>query len=319
MHRSKEQPGHWVFGFPSTVSQTSQPRTPSGYRVATDKCAVAMLDSGAAMKKLLLTSIALTALVAGPAIAADMAVRAPVYKAPPPVVVYNWTGCYIGGNVGGAWQRADNALSITNGTPGFFNPLAIPGVNATGSGSLNGSGFTGGGQIGCNYQSQNVIWGVETDINSLRQSASFGGRFVYTTSGTPYFLNVSDDKHWLYTLRGRLGWAADRVLLYVTGGLAVIKFDFQQTFVDFTPEIVTISKTKAGFTVGAGAEAALWDNWTAKLEYLYARFDSDTATGFIPPQQGGATFVNSLSQINLHVVRVGLNYRFGYSPVVAKY
>jgi outer membrane immunogenic protein len=276
--------------------------------------------------KKVLAGVALAALTTGSAMAADLAVKAPIFKAPPPVVVYNWTGCYIGVNGGGAWQRRawqrrDNSLSIVNDPGnGFFNPQAIPGVNASGSGSLNSDGFTGGAQVGCNFQSANVVWGVETDFNSLRQGAAFGGRFLYTTSGTPYFLNVSEDKSWLYTLRGRVGLAADRALFYVTGGLAAAKYRFTQSFADFDTESVSVSKTKAGWTVGAGVEAAVFDNWTVKAEYLFARLSGDTVVGRLVATGGGAaTFTNSLSNIDLHVVRVGLNYRFGYSPVVAKY
>jgi outer membrane immunogenic protein len=268
----------------------------------------------------LLAGVTLAALMTGSAMAADLTVKAPIYKAPPPVVVYNWTGCYIGVNGGGAWQRRDNSLSIVNDPGnGFFNPPAIPGVNASGSGSLNSSGFTGGAQLGCNYQSANVVWGVETDFNSLSQGSAFGGRFLYTTSGTPYFLNVSEDKSWLYTLRGRVGLAADRALFYVTGGLAVAKYRFAQSFADFDTESVSESKTKAGWTVGAGVEAAVFDNWTVKAEYLFAQFSGDTVVGrLVSPGGGAATFTNSLSNIDLHVVRVGLNYKFG-PAVIAKY
>jgi outer membrane immunogenic protein len=274
------------------------------------------------MQKFLLGSIALVAVVAGPAMAADLPVKARVYKAPPPVVVYSWTGCHIGANAGGAWQRRDNSLSVVNDpVNGFFNPLAIPGVAATGSGSLNSNGFTGGAQVGCDYQSANVVWGVETDFNSLRQGAAFGGRFLYTTSGTPYFLNVSEDKRWLYTLRGRVGIAADRALFYVTGGLAVTKYEFTQSFADFNTELASVSKTKAGWTVGAGVEAAVLDNWTVKAEYLFARFGGETAVGVVGTGAGTgfATFTNSLSNVDLHVVRVGINYRFGGKAVVAAY
>jgi outer membrane immunogenic protein len=266
------------------------------------------------MKKLLAAAAAAAALAGAHALAADLPVKAPVYKVPPAVMAYNWTGCYIGLNGGGAWQQTDNTLSINNDpVTGYFNPVAVPGVAASGTGSLRSNSFTGGVQIGCNYQAQNVVWGIETDLNYLRQSASFGGRLSYA-NGSPYFLNVSDDKHWLYTLRGRVGFAAGRALLYLTGGLAVTKFKFEQTFSEPpftpTPETASISKIKLGFTVGAAAEAALWDNWTGKVEYLYARFSSETASGTLSALGATTGFQNSLSAINLHIIRLGVNYRF---------
>ena len=284
------------------------------------------------MKRLVVASIGMLAMGLTAASAADMPVR-PVYKAPPPPVVpvWSWTGCYIGANAGGAWQKVDNTLTVTNGSPAYFAVSVLPEVSRNGTGSLESSGFIGGAQVGCNYQSGRVVWGVETDFNWMHQNDHLGGRFVYSTDPlSPYLVDVSDDKKWLWTLRGRLGFTAtERVLLYVTGGFAALRMDFTQTFNEppfttppnGTPQIATFSKTKGGWTVGAGVEAGLWDNWTVKAEYLYAQFDGETIssslTGGVAPVPRFATFSNSLSDIHLHVARVGLNYRFG-SPIVAR-
>ncbi len=281
------------------------------------------------MKKLFLAGVAFIAFNAGnSAPAADMPVKARV----PAPVLYSWTGCYIGANAGGAWQKADNALTVTNGTPAYFAVFVLPEVSRNGTGSLESNGFIGGVQVGCNYQSGRVVWGVETDFNWMDQGDQLGGRFVYSNDPTsPYFLDVSDDKKWLWTVRGRLGYTAtDRVLLYVTGGFAALRMDFTQTFNEppFTtppngaPQIASFSKTKGGWTIGAGLEAGLWDNWTIKAEYLYAEFDgenvSSVLTGGLAPVPRFATFSNSLGDIHLHVARVGLNYRLG-GPFVGRY
>jgi outer membrane immunogenic protein len=280
------------------------------------------------MRKLAFGASALVFLAVGPAMAADLAKRA-VYKAPPPppVVVYNWTGCYVGGNVGGAWQKTDNTLVVTNGVPPYFNPLVLAEVSRNGSGTLESSGWIGGFQVGCNYQASNIVWGIETDFNWMHQSDNFGGRFLYSTNGAPYFLDASDDKKWLWTLRGRIGLTVtDRVLLYVTGGFAAIRLDFTQNFSEpgfALPETASFSKTKGGWTVGGGIEAGLWDNWTVKAEYLYAQFDGETVTGVVRDAGGvgrTSTFTNTFADIHLHIARVGLNYRFGSFgvPVVAR-
>jgi outer membrane immunogenic protein len=277
------------------------------------------------LKKLFLASIAFIAFNAGSsALAADLPVKARV----PAPDLYNWTGCYAGANAGGAWQKVDNILTATNGTPGYFGAAVLPEVSRNGTGGLESSGFTTGAQVGCNYQSGILVGGVETDFNWMPQHAHVGGRFVYSTDpSSPYFLNVFDDKKWLWTVRGRIGvTATDRVLLYATGGFAALRMDFTQTFSETpfttppngTPQIATFSKTKGGWTVGAGVEAGLWDNWTVKAEYLYAQFDGETVSGSFTGGVGlprPATLANSLSDIHLHVARVGLNYRFGGSDL----
>src|SRR6266851_4578975 len=105
------------------------------------------------MKKSLLATVALSALIAAPAMAADLAVKAPLYKAPPPVYVYSWTGCYIGGNIGGLWATKD----WTNVTPGaaFGRPIS----------SQDASSFLGGFQGGCNYQVGSWVFGIQGDYD----------------------------------------------------------------------------------------------------------------------------------------------------------
>ena len=158
----------------------------------------------------------------------------------------------------------------------------------------------------------------------MHQHDHLGGRFVYSTDPTsPYFLDVSNDEKWLWTVRGRIGvTATDRVLLYVTGGFAALRMDFRQTFSeppfttppDGTPQVAMFSKTKAGWTIGAGVEASLWGNWSVKAEYLYAQFDGETVSGSFTGGVGvprGATLANSVNDIHFQVARVGLNYRIG--------
>jgi outer membrane immunogenic protein len=238
----------------------------------------------------------------------------------PPCCAFSWTGVYIGANAGGAWSDLSNSLAITNTTPAYFNPLAIPGVNASGSPDLSSSGFTGGGQIGFNVQSGQIVWGIELDFNSLRLKESAGGNFLYTTNGAPYILTEEASTNWLLTLRPRVGLAMDRGLAYVTAGLAVTRLHFNQFFAEppFTnpPEAASISKTNYGWTLGGGYEHAFAHNWTFKAEYLFTRFDVDDAVGVLAITSGpaagrGATFVNNLDHLDIHTLRVGINYKFG--------
>src|SRR5262245_7854773 len=135
------------------------------------------------MHRLLTGSVALAALFAGPAIAADIPVP---YQPPRPVVYlpFSWEGCYLGLNAGWATQRLDNTLSVTNGNPPLFLPADLPIVSASGTGGLQSNGFTGGLQGGCNIQIGSFVGGFEGDVNYLRQDDQFSSTFL-TSAATP--------------------------------------------------------------------------------------------------------------------------------------
>jgi len=238
--------------------------------------------------------------------AADLPTKAPS------VAPYNWTGFYIGGNVGGAWQRLSNSLSIINNVG--FNQTAIPGINASGSPELNASSVTFGGQLGFNQQIGNIVYGAEVDFNWFNLKNDAGGTFNFTTTDTPYVLTTSERTQWLFTARPKIGWAADRTLFYVTGGLAVTRIQFEQEYGEPRVgipirNVASATKTKLGWTAGLGGEWALQEAWSLKAEYLYAHFNTmDTVVRTTNPT---STFSNSLSTLQLHTVRLGLNYRFG--------
>ena len=278
------------------------------------------------MKKMILAASAL-AISAASASAADLAPR--TYAKAPPLVVepaYNWSGFYAGVNAGGVVTQDRNSLSIVNDpTNGFFNPPAIAGVNASGSQSLNHSGFIGGAQIGYNWQApgSQFVWGVEADFQGITGSKSAGGMFPYTTIGS-YLLTESASTNWLLTLRPRVGYATGSTLWYVTGGLAVADRKFGQSFADGgvfaagSSFVASSSGTSVGWTVGAGVETSVAANLTVKAEYLFAELGSRTSTFNLGDQNNGlATFTNS-DKLDMHILRLGLNYHFS-GPIVAKY
>jgi len=218
------------------------------------------------MKNFLLAGIGLLALGVASATAADiprrqaMPAKAPAYVPPP---LYNWTGLYVGINGGGGWGRSD-----------FSAPLA--------SGSFNTSGALVGGTLGFNYQMGQVVFGLEGDIDwsNLRGSGTCAG------------LSCSVRNNWLGTARGRLGYAIDRFMPYVTGGAA---------FGDIKTSVAGLGDsrtTKAGWTVGGGIEAAIAGPWTAKVEYLYVDLGR------------GGSVLGSDAKFQTNIVRAGLNYRF---------
>jgi outer membrane immunogenic protein len=247
----------------------------------------------------------------------------PASAQPPASSVFDWTGFYLGANVGGAWKKERSTLSIENDANNYFNPAVVPEVQDHGSVDFNDSGFTGGVQLGYNRQMGSFVWGVELDFNYLDLSTRRGSTFRYSTTNTPYTLTVQEDTDWLLTARPRVGWALDRFLLYLTGGIAASHSDFKQTFDEppFTPrpESVSVSRTMVGWTVGAGLEFALGHNWSARAEYLYARFGGTDIEGRLggangaslaPGNVDGAKFTNSLSPLELHLVRGSVNYHF---------
>jgi outer membrane immunogenic protein len=271
------------------------------------------------MKNLFFGSVALLALAAaGPAVAADMPARAPVYKAAPAaVMIHNWTGFYIGGHAGWAWIDETSVL--------VSDPFAAfpPGF----TGDTSRDGLIAGGQIGFDWQSGNWVFGIEgdwswTDSNVSVPSISIAVPGLVATA--------TGQDNWYATLTGRIGYAQDIWLVYVKGGVAWWNVDDGGFTTGIpgvgTATLATITSTRTGWTVGAGIEWALWTNWSAKIEYNYMDFGTDrytftTATPIVAP--GGTVDIDT----QVHAVKLGLNYRFGgfgkgpvgKGPVVTRY
>jgi len=222
------------------------------------------------MKRVLLTCVGVLAL-GGAAAAADLPVApAPYYKAPVYAPAYNWSGFYLGINGGGGWGRS----------------------TWTTTGPFDTSGGLVGGTIGYNYQMNQVVLGVEGDIDwaNINGSTNTGCTAVGGKGCTT-------GDNWLSTVRGRLGYAADRFMPYITGGAA---------FGDIKasgPGLTGTDTTNAGWTVGGGIEFAIAGHWTAKAEYLYVDLGSVSC---------GAACGAAVQNVNWHanLGRVGLNYRF---------
>jgi outer membrane immunogenic protein len=235
-------------------------------------------------------------------------------QAPAPPGVFKWTGFYVGANLGGTRTTASNSLSVQNDSPGYFFPPAIPGVEASGSSDLDNGGVIGGVQGGYNFQIGKLVLGFEVDFNWLEMSSRRGGTFRYTTNNSPYTLTTNETTDWLLTARPRVGWALDRWLPYLTVGFAATHSNFHQTFTEspFTPNPGDVSDTRMnlGWTVGTGVEVQVGAGFTLKGEYLFAQLDGSTSVGQLNALGRGATFSNSLSHRDIHIIRVGLNYLF---------
>lgn len=260
------------------------------------------------MKNILLTTVALAALSLGaPAVAADLAPAPAQYKAPPPAMVgYNWSGFYVGGNIGGAW----NSMNSTVLAPGS---AAFPVGTAFTRHDL--SGVIGGIQGGFNYQVGAFVVGVEgeyswTSLNGTVSTTSipFPGTVVLTTQ------KLTD----IALATARAGYAADNWLFYVKGGGAWGHNDGNGTVtVGGAPfETSTSSADRSGWTAGAGVEWGFARNWSARLEYDHIDFGSKAVSTF--GTVTGPGLVTTSETVDM--VRAGVNYRFDWGgPVVARY
>jgi outer membrane immunogenic protein len=272
---------------------------------------------GETMKNLMRPGIAVAALVAlaagSPAIAADMAV--PVYRGgPPPVGPYNWiwTGCYIGGQIGGQWSSWIADVRF----PPFFD-YADQSFRDDGR-------FIYGGQVGCNYQPIGTpfVAGLEADVVGASRREFGGEVFRFAPPAATDHFDASGAIRAQGSLRVRLGVALDRMLLYAAGGVSWANISATHTVLrDGVGAVATsVSSTRSGWNVGIGAEYLFANNWTIGLEYRYADYGSfDYA---IPANAGAFPFpahTASVDHWRTHDVRLRLNYLFSAGPVVARY
>jgi len=236
----------------------------------------------------------------GAASAADlparMVTKAPLLPPPPPM--YNWTGFYVGANVGGSWGSQDVSLVTAAGTA-LINSNDINGV-------------IGGVQIGYNWQGYGSPWvfGIEADIQGSGQRGT-GSFFIPSTAVllvVPATSIAYEDKlDWFGTVRGRIGYAmADgRMLPYITGGFAYGEGNINGSgSAAGTPVAFSASKTYTGWTLGAGLEWAFWNRWSAKAEYLYIDFGNGPTIALTP------AFAITSGRLTDNIGRVGVNYRF---------
>ena len=208
------------------------------------------------MSKTVIAAVALAALASTAlvtsAAAADLPYRQP-YTVNQPLNAYSWAGPYLGANLGYAWGSVENSATKPDGV-------------------------FGGAQAGYNWQNGQFVFGIEGDI----QASAADDTFAPWKFSNP----------WFGTVRGRLGYAFNNVLVYGTGGLA---------FGELRAETFGLSEshTNAGWTLGVGAEFGIYQNWTAKVEYLYVDLSSSnfSITGAPNSYQFG-------------LVRAGVNYHF---------
>ena len=226
---------------------------------------------------------------------------------------FNWSGFYAGINTGYGWGSSDAVVTGIN--PGWtaeyqaFWPVA-------GRRSMNPEGPLGGVQVGYNIHRGSMLVGIEADAQYMRlrdtsDSGIFPGPFP-AQPGHNTRIYDSFETRSLFTLRLRGGWTSGAALFYATGGLAAAKIEATRNFSALAgtdPIIGRASSTELGWVIGAGLEYAVTEKWSFKTEYLFVKFD-DIAVRADSRVVAGE-FINSDMDMKAHILRVGLNYRFG--------
>lgn len=230
-----------------------------------------------------------------PTLAADISLQVP-----PPMPVYNWTGFYIGAHGGGGWDRAAWIEDGLASSPGFG--VAIPGSL---DGTVNASGVLGGVQGGFNYQVGSIVFGIEAD-----------GSGAHVTGSTTCFTQLaaaaacSTSINAVGTLSARIGTSYNNLLLYILGGGA--RWSEKLQTLAGTPGTATLSTTPLGWTIGVGVEYAMPAGWSAFVQYNYIDFFDPRDLAFSSTQPPG--FFTENIRENLSLLKIGVNYRFGWVP-----
>ncbi len=266
------------------------------------------------MKKLA-TAIAAIAFIGTPALAADMGVPARSYYPALPPAIYDWTGIYVGGHIGGG-------ILVDSVNQNGFSTVPTAITNLTSSGNLTPAGVIGGAQIGANYEFVPWVVGVEgswTD-SAITGNTTFGCNgcsFLGTPVASERF---TSNAQWFAAVTGRFGYAANDWLFYAKAGGAWMHVRYtedllcaagpvcvvgQSVGAGVTVATQVLTDNRTGFTVGAGIEFGLVENLSGKIEYDFYDFGS---------KNYNFTAITPVSvSSNLHTIIVGLNYKFNWS------
>lgn len=283
------------------------------------------------MKKLILAA-ALVAGTTAAASAADMRMptKAPVMVAP----AFSWAGLYVGAHLGYAWNN-DNDSTYTGNAD--VNAL-IAGGALPRSYDVGGNGVAGGLHIGYNWQAGALVFGVEADASAWDIGGATSRRLVNAgaialpldgaifLAGNQWDSSASFNSDWVATVRGRIGFAADRFLVFATGGVAFADIELNgriaQSFPvggpNFRNWVGGTSDTQTGWVVGGGLEYALTNNWLVRAEGLYYDFGNvshvltplATNFGFGVAGLGNFTAATVSTDVNMFVVRGAISYKF---------
>lgn len=257
-------------------------------------------EDRALIRKFLLSS-ASAFILTGSAIAADLPTSAPPPVYVPPVPIFTWTGIYVGGQIGYEWGK-DTRISYSSAGVGFVEP------------QITSNGVAGGAHAGFNYQVKSFVFGLEGSLDgtSLKGNALNNTGTALATTSRPVEGSI----------RGRLGFAFDRVLIYATGGLAIA--DQKATSLNLlNGSYDTFATSKVGWTVGGGIEYAITNNWSIRAEYRYTDYGNVTDFDYFSTRTFAGGPYTTRKRVTDNLVQAGFSYKFDLAPppgpIVAKY
>ena len=230
----------------------------------------------------------------------------------------NWSGFYVSGGLGWTQGKADTSTFVAPGGSYFITTDPVQ-IAAAGAGNLSQDSLAGGIAAGWGTQFGRVLAGIEVSAHSLTFNESRSSGTLFLTFPAPFTVTQQVEADWMGTLRGRLGWAQDKWLGYVTGGLAVTRTTLSTFYIDSfaaggvggATGFSSTSKNRVGWTAGLGGEYALSRNWALRADYLYADFGKVTSgtVVFHPGNNQSSMLINS-AELRTHTVLFGVSRHF---------
>jgi outer membrane immunogenic protein len=225
---------------------------------------------------------------------------------------WNWTGFYLGGDVGFAASRSVSSLLASGGT--YFTPAQVTIFNTNASDTLAPRGFDASIHAGYNWQLRPFVVGVEVDYGAFRARTSKDIAFGLSPAVSSQ-LHFDAKTDWLATARIRVGYTYSAALVYLTGGAATTGFNVSANYLDSATAFGSVSTTssKFGWVIGAGGEFAIAPGWTVRAEYLHVTFGAGTVQGSITNPVNGLNNPIALNvDLSADIVRFGASYKFSW-------
>jgi outer membrane immunogenic protein len=226
---------------------------------------------------------------------------------PAPIAVHTWTGCYVGVDAGYMWGTSKQTYGGTRaGVPDAFLPV---GFDVTGNYDVNGPMI--GGEVGCNYQTANWVFGIEVDGAAVDATGTAFPVSGAIAAGANPLRRFTTTERWLATARGRVGYAYDKWLWYLTGGAAWagLEVNNDACLVAVNGCRIPDKVNRVGWIVGVGSEYALTTNLSVKLDVLYADFGTFHYND--SPAANGCVQCYSMDvKLTEWIVRGGFKFRF---------
>ena len=257
--------------------------------------------------------------LASHALGADLPVQVTPVLAPP--VLPTWTGLYVGVNGGWGWTNSNNGngtLTLDDTVGGtLFSPVTIASANHNAQSALFG------GQIGYNWQAGSWVFGVEGDIDGAdikgSQAIVFPGTSLLGAGGNGF---ITQKQEWLASIRGRIGYTADRGMIYFTaggawtnvqlgGGATISGIGGDTPIAGDTASPFSINTTRSGYVIGGGYERMIDANWLVRAEYLYYGFTGAVSGSSLFPVLPAVATINT-GNFNTSVARIGISYKFDW-------